>query len=173
MFDVEAKEAAHCTSDYIAVYSGSTTSSPLLKMLCFKNKTSLTYSGRKLLVEFRAGPEVPPFDYNGFVATLNFIEITTEAPTTVTTDSTNKSLDTTKSINAVGYNVRYSNRDLQDHRKDQGSISSSCDLEVHGEKVRAGHHDTRGRLKSTTCRLVLRGRAYDTGHVSLASYNLR
>ncbi|KAL6425356.1 hypothetical protein ACFW04_009508 [Cataglyphis niger] len=61
------------------------------------------------------------------------------------------------------------NRDL-DHRKDQDVIS--CDLEVSGEKVRAGHHDTRGKPKSTTCRLVLRGRAYDTGHVSLASYNL-
>ncbi|XP_031368790.1 uncharacterized protein LOC102680309 isoform X5 [Apis dorsata] len=162
----------HCTSDYIAVYSGSTTSSPLLKMLCFKNKTSLTYSGRKLLVEFRTGPEVPPFDYNGFVATLNFIEITTEAPTTVTTDITNKSVDTTKPINGGGYNVMYSNRDLQDHRKDQGTISGSCDLEVSGEKVRAGHHDTRGKLKSTTCKLVLHGRAYDTGHVSLTSYNL-
>lgn len=163
----------HCTSDYIAVYSGSTTSSPLLKMLCFKNKTSLTYSGRKLLVEFRTGPEVPPFDYNGFVATLNFIEITTEAPTTVTTDITNKSVDTTKPINGDGggYSVMF-NPDLQDHRKDQGSISGSCDLEVNGEKVRSGHHDTRGKLKSTTCKLVLHGRAYDTGHVSLTSYNL-
>ncbi|XP_003394054.1 uncharacterized protein LOC100643756 [Bombus terrestris] len=162
----------HCTSDYIAVYSGSTTSSPLLKMLCFKNKTSLTYSGRKLLVEFRSGPEVPPFDYNGFVATLHFIEITTEAPTTVFMDSTDRSLDMSKSFSGAGYNTRYNNRDLQDHRKDQGSVSNSCNLEVNGEKVRAGHHDTRGKLKSTTCRLVLHGRAYDTGHVSLSSFNL-
>ncbi|XP_033195811.2 uncharacterized protein LOC117159777 [Bombus vancouverensis nearcticus] len=162
----------HCTSDYIAVYSGSTTSSPLLKMLCFKNKTSLTYSGRKLLVEFRSGPEVPPFDYNGFVATLHFIEITTEAPTTVVMDSTDRSLDMSKSFSGAGYNTRYNNRDLQDHRKDQGSVSNSCNLEVNGEKVRAGHHDTRGKLKSTTCRLVLHGRAYDTGHVSLSSFNL-
>ncbi|XP_071862957.1 uncharacterized protein [Bombus fervidus] len=162
----------HCTSDYIAVYSGSTTSSPLLKMLCFKNKTSLTYSGRKLLVEFRSGPEVPPFDYNGFVATLHFIEITTEAPTTVIMDSTDRSLDMSKSFSGAGYNTRYNNRDLQDHRKDQGSVSNSCNLEVNGEKVRAGHHDTRGKLKSTTCRLVLHGRAYDTGHVSLSSFNL-
>ncbi|XP_017762965.1 PREDICTED: uncharacterized protein LOC108552808 [Eufriesea mexicana] len=161
----------HCTDDFIAVYSGPAMSSPLLKMLCGKDKTTLTYSGQKMLVEFRSGPEVPPFDYNGFVASLNFIEITTEAPTTVTMDSANRSVDTTKSINGAGYNVRSSNRDLQDHRKDQGS-SSGCDLEVNGEKVRAGHHDTRGKLKSTTCRLVLRGRDYDTGHVSLASYNL-
>lgn len=87
-------------------------------------------------------------------------------------------MDTTKPVNGGGggggyNNVMYSNRDLQDHRKDQGSISGSCDLEVNGEKVRAGHHDTRGKLKSTTCKLVLRGRAYDTGHVSLTSYNLR
>ncbi|KAG7206256.1 hypothetical protein KM043_003648 [Ampulex compressa] len=162
----------HCTSDYIAVYSGPTTSSPLLKMLCGKEKTSLVYAGQELLVEFRTGPEIPPFDYNGFVASLSFVEITTETPTTVTADSANKSVEAMKTIGSTGYNVRYSNRDLHEHRKDQGSASSSCDLEVSGEKVRAGHHDTRGKLKSTTCRLVLRGRAYDTGHVSLASYNL-
>lgn len=40
---------------------------------------------------FRSGPELPPFSYNGFVASLNFIEITTEAPTTVTTENVNKS----------------------------------------------------------------------------------
>ncbi|XP_054006507.1 uncharacterized protein LOC128891206 [Hylaeus anthracinus] len=159
----------HRTSDYIAVYSGPTTSSPLLRMLCCNETDSLKYDGQKLLVEFKTGPEVPPYNYNGFVASLSFIEITTEAPTTVTADPINKNLDTMKSI---GYNVHYSNRALHDHRKDQGSVTSSCDLEVNGEDVRSGHHDTRGKLKSTTCRLVLRGRAYDTGHVSLASYNL-
>lgn len=45
----------------------------------------------KFILFYRTGPEVPPFDYNGFVATLTFIEMTTEAPTTVTVDSTNKS----------------------------------------------------------------------------------
>ncbi|CAK9805261.1 hypothetical protein ANTQUA_LOCUS4430 [Anthophora quadrimaculata] len=160
-------------SDYIAVYTGPTTSSPVLGMICGKGKTSFTHSGQKLLVEFRTGPEVSPFDYNGFVATLTFIENTTEAPTTVTMDSMNKTVEANKSISAGGYNVWSNNQDLHDHRKDQGSTSSSCDLEVSGEKVRADHHDTRGKLKSTTCKLVLRGRTYDTGHVLLASYNLR
>ncbi|XP_078040773.1 uncharacterized protein LOC144472018 [Augochlora pura] len=161
----------HCTSDYIAVYSGSATTSRLLKMLCGKEKTLLTYTGQKLLVEFRSGPEVPSFDYNGFVANLNFIEITTEAsPTTTTTENVNKSLDI---VNSIGYNVHHSNRDLHDQRKEPGSLSNSCDLEVNGEEDRTGRYDTRGKLKYPTCRLVLHGRAYDTGHVSLTSYNLR
>nr|KAF7417082.1 hypothetical protein H0235_011613 [Vespula pensylvanica] len=163
----------HCTSDYIAVYSGPTTSSPLLKMLCGKEKASMMYNGQEVLVEFRAGPEVSPFDYNGFVATINFIEITTEIPNTITAEPINKSLDIMKSAGSNYYNVRYNNRDTDEHRKDQGSSTGySCDLEVNGEKVRSGHHDTRGKIKSTTCRLVLRGGTYHTGHVSLTSYNL-
>ncbi|XP_015187832.1 PREDICTED: uncharacterized protein LOC107072421 [Polistes dominula] len=164
----------HCTSDYIAVYSGPTTSSPLLKMLCGKEKSSLMYNGQEVLVEFRAGPEVSPFDYNGFVATINFIEITTEIPTTITTESTNKTSDIVKQATIyTGHNARYNNRDTDEHRKDQGSSTGySCDLEVNGDKIRSGHHDTRGKHKSTTCRLILRGGTYHTGHVSLTSYNL-
>jgi hypothetical protein len=45
----------------------------------------------RLASRCRTGPEVPPFDYNGFVATLSFIEMTTEAPTTVASDNINKS----------------------------------------------------------------------------------
>lgn len=46
---------------------------------------------KKFILFYRTGPEVSPFDYNGFVATLSFIEMTTEAPTTIAVDTTNKS----------------------------------------------------------------------------------
>ncbi|XP_024947833.1 uncharacterized protein LOC107274742 isoform X2 [Cephus cinctus] len=160
----------HCTSDYIAVYEGRETTSSLLKMLCGNDRTNVVHVGSQLLVEFRSGPEVPPFNYNGFVATLSFVEITTEAPTTVTMESTSKTLEMIRSPSRSSHNGRYNHRDLHDHRKDQGS--ASCDLVVSGNEIRSGHHDTRGKLKSTVCRLNLRGRAYDTVHVSITSYNL-
>ncbi|XP_033212301.1 uncharacterized protein LOC117169901 [Belonocnema kinseyi] len=162
----------HCTNDYIAVYSGSTTTSPLLKMLCGNDKAYVVHTGQNLLVEFRSGFEVPPYNYNGFAATLSFLELTTEAPTTVTMESTNRTLEMIRSPSSSNnHDMRYTNRDLQGHRKDEES-SMSCEMEVSGDKIRAGHHDTRGKLKSTTCRLILRGRVYDTVHVSLIGYNL-
>ncbi|XP_046619142.1 uncharacterized protein LOC124304671 [Neodiprion virginianus] len=159
----------HCTSDYIAVYSGPTISSPVLAMLCGNKKTSVTHAGQNILVEFRSGPGVPPFDYNGFVATLNFQEITTESPTTVATETTSRANDVGKFGNGGGGgpNIRTHN---QDHRREHRL--NSCDLEVRGDEVRAGNHDTRGKPKSTACRLVLRGGSYDSVHVSLTSYNL-
>ena len=87
-------------------------------------------------------------------------------------------VETTKATTtAMSNNIRYNNRDLNDLRKDEGSISSTaipnCDLEVSGERIRSGHHDTRKKLKFTTCRFILRGRTDDTVHVALPSYNLR
>lgn len=167
----------HCTNDYIAVYAGSTTTSPLLKMLCGNEKAYVTHIGHNLLVEFRSGFEVPPYNYNGFIASLNFLELTTEAPTTIAVESTSRTpipvaIEMIRSpSSSSNHEMRYTNRDLQDHRKDE-EASMSCELEVSGDKIRAGHHDTRGKLKSTTCRLILRGRVYDTVHVSLVSYNL-
>ncbi|XP_020710895.2 uncharacterized protein LOC105690974 [Athalia rosae] len=162
----------HCATDYIAVYSGTATSSPLLVMLCGGKNTTVIHSSPNILIEFRSGPGVPPFDYNGFVATLGFVEITTESPTTPTPEIvTNKANDNMmKSVGFGGQNVRYMERDPQDHRREQKL--NSCDLEVRGDEIRSGNHDTRGKPKSTVCRLVLRGGSYDSVHVSLASYNL-
>ncbi|GLG99805.1 Uncharacterized protein GBIM_06187 [Gryllus bimaculatus] len=71
----------HCSTDYVAIYQGSTPSSPLLSTVCANRKARFTYSGPKLLMEFSSGNLVPPYDYNGFLATLEFTEkITTPEP---------------------------------------------------------------------------------------------
>jgi hypothetical protein len=44
---------SHCSTDYIAVYQGSTPSSHLLTTVCGNRKTQLQYSGPNLLLEFR------------------------------------------------------------------------------------------------------------------------
>jgi len=41
---------SHCSTDYIAVYQGSTPSSHLLTTLCGNRKTQLQYSGPNLLL---------------------------------------------------------------------------------------------------------------------------
>lgn len=68
--------------------------------------------------------------------------------------------------------IRSSSQDFDDLRRDQ-SMSTNCDDDVDGDKYRQGHHDTRKKIKSSSCHFVLRGRLYDTVHVLLASYNLR
>lgn len=81
---------SHCTNDYIAVYTGPTTSSTLLKMMCGSEKSVVIHAGPTLLVEFKSGNEVPPYVYNGFLARVRFTEITTEAPTTVLPSTTGR-----------------------------------------------------------------------------------
>ncbi|XP_023248428.1 uncharacterized protein LOC106647468 [Copidosoma floridanum] len=181
----------HCTSNYIAVYAGQTTNSALLRTLCEKKTGSVVHVGRDLLVEFRSGAEVSPFDYNGFVATLNFVEITTEAPTTASTtttvvESTSKAqlIHLENGLDALvdsPYSVTSPSGSQQQQRN--GSTSgahhqrSNCDVEVSGDKLRMGFHSTRSRTAilaalPVVCRLSLIGRDYDTVHVSLANYSL-
>ncbi|XP_044006898.1 uncharacterized protein LOC122851614 [Aphidius gifuensis] len=172
-----------CTNDYIAVYAGPSTTSTLLKTLCSNEKTTVINPGPELLVEFKSGPEVPPFNYNGFIAKITISPITTEAPSTSTSTTTTLTIPTSPltventveiargAKDPMSNSIRSSSQDFDDLRKDQ-SISTNCDGDIDGDKYRQGHHDTRQKIKSSNCHFILRGRLFDTVHVLLASYNL-
>ncbi|XP_063994999.1 uncharacterized protein LOC135172682 [Diachasmimorpha longicaudata] len=160
-----------CIRDYIAVYAGPTTSSTMLKSLCSSEKTTVVHRGSELLVEFKSGSEVPPFNYNGFLARVSVTELTTAAPTTTTTTTTAENfVDVIRASNPMSNSIRSSDRESNDLRKDQGTLT--CDVDIDGDKYRSGHYDTRKKIKTTDCRLILRGRSSDTIHVLLSSYNL-
>ncbi|KAK7789091.1 hypothetical protein R5R35_012776 [Gryllus longicercus] len=134
----------HCRTHYVAIYQGSTPSSPLLNTLCSNRKAQFTYSGPKLLLEFSSGPPVPPYDYNGFLATLEFTEKITS-----TESSTGSIVKSTE----------------------PGVMR--CDLVFSGNDSRSGHFDTKDRPWSPLCTLTFVGRPTDIVHISLFNYQLR
>ncbi|KAI5634828.1 CUB domain-containing protein [Phthorimaea operculella] len=64
----------HCATDYLTLRAGSSPSAPLLASLCSERSTTLEHPGPNLLLEFNSGALVPPYDYNGFIAKLEFVE---------------------------------------------------------------------------------------------------
>ncbi|GBP89680.1 hypothetical protein EVAR_65742_1 [Eumeta japonica] len=64
----------HCETDYLTLRAGSSPSAPLLASLCEEKTATLEYPGPNLSLEFNSGPLLPPYDYNGFLARLEFIE---------------------------------------------------------------------------------------------------
>ncbi|XP_067002064.2 uncharacterized protein [Anabrus simplex] len=143
----------HCATDYVAVYQGSTPSSTLLTTLCSNRRTKLTYSGPKLLLEFSSGPPVPPYDYNGFVATLQFTEGTW---------STEQSVGLEPDVMMDGTSAPR-----------QLTPRPGCDVTFTGTETRSGHFDTRGGSWSPSCSIAFIGRRTDIIHVSLFNYRLR
>lgn len=68
----------HCATHHIAVYAGiAPEPAKRLVTVCGDRRPApvdLTFDGPNVLIEFNAGAQVPPFDYNGFAATLEFVE---------------------------------------------------------------------------------------------------
>ncbi|XP_071454563.1 uncharacterized protein [Hetaerina americana] len=168
----------HCDTDYIAVYKGSTTSSPLLTTICGSRKTQVEYSGPNMLIEFSSGPPVPPYDYNGFVAQLEFIESPEESAITET--SVGVPFKTTEPGLLMDENLGMPRR----------IPNTICDYVYFGNTTRSGHFDTRAKgwlqapsvisgssssskPATVTCKLIFYGRNSDIVHMSLFNYDLR
>lgn len=66
-----------CDTHFVAVYAGTAAvADRRLRTVCGDQRPGpqeLLFAGPNVLVEFRAGGQVPPFDYNGFAATLEFV----------------------------------------------------------------------------------------------------
>lgn len=148
-----------------------------LATVCGSKKTELTFKGPNLLLEFNAGAQVPPFDYNGFSANLEFIE---GPSTTIQPSSSSASHQTSQNHS---YHHRHgSGSSLQQllppaltdlEWTPAPPKFSPCDKIIIEANGRSGHFDTRGRPFAANCRLIFKGKATDVVHISLFNYRLK
>ncbi|XP_013135334.1 PREDICTED: uncharacterized protein LOC106100826 [Papilio polytes] len=166
----------HCASDYLTLRAGSSPSAPLLASICSEKSATLEYPGPNLLLEFNSGPLIPPYNYNGFIAKLEFIERqeSSEAPPTVVAAS--------PPLAALTHLTHHADRSSADNTVITNEISHTkngrvgCGASVRGfgpGGVRSGHFDTRATPWRTQCTIHLFGSPTDVVQVSLFNYNLR
>lgn len=170
----------HCDSHYIALYDGAVPNDKKLATVCGSKKQELIFQGPNLLLEFHAGYQVPPFDYNGFSANLEFIE---GQATTIVPALSSQTQSSSQSRNHNNNHHRH------------GGVAppaaipppaltevdwtpappkfSPCDKIIIEANGRSGHFDTRGRPFAPNCRLIFKGKPTDVVHISLFNYRLR
>ncbi|XP_049875349.1 uncharacterized protein LOC126373290 isoform X2 [Pectinophora gossypiella] len=168
----------HCATDYLTLRAGSSPSAPLLASLCSERSTTLEHPGPNLLLEFNSGALVPPYDYNGFIAKLEFVEridssgppptVVAASPPLAALTHVSQHVDRISSLetNAVSNEVSNNN----------GGGHIGCGATVRGYGaggLRSGHFDTRATAWRTQCAIHLLGAPTDVVQVSLFNYNLR
>ncbi|XP_068626491.1 uncharacterized protein [Battus philenor] len=168
----------HCTTDYLTVRAGSSPSAPLLASICSEKSATLEYPGPNLLLEFNSGPLIPPYNYNGFLAKLEFIErpdgselpptvVAASPPLAALTHLSHHADKTAPMDNTVITNEISPN-------KVNGRVGCGASVRGYGAGgVRSGHFDTRSTPWRTQCTIHLLGAPTDVIQVSLFNYNLR
>ncbi|XP_063548395.1 uncharacterized protein LOC134755756 [Cydia strobilella] len=168
----------HCATDYLTLRAGNSPSAPLLATLCSERSATLEQPGPNLLLEFNSGPLVPPYDYNGFIARVEFTEgvdgsappptVFASPPLAALTHHTSHEdrlldLDSNSVINEISSGVGAGGR-------------VGCGARVRGYGpggARSGHFDTRASAWRAQCAIHLLGTPTDVVQVTLFNYNLR
>lgn len=121
-----------------------------------------------MLLEFNAGYQVPPFEYNGFAASLEFIE---GPSSTLTPPTVNHTSNHHRHSPSNGVVPPPSITDVD--WTPAPAKFSPCDKIIIEANGRSGHFDTRGRPFAPNCRIIFKGRSTDVVHISLFNYRLK
>ncbi|KAI8438680.1 hypothetical protein MSG28_011098, partial [Choristoneura fumiferana] len=170
----------HCATDYLTLRAGNSPSAPLLASLCSERLATLEHPGPNLLLEFNSGPLVPPYDYNGFIAKVEFIEgvDSSEQPPTAAPASPPLAALTHHTQHVDGILDMESNSVTNEISSGSGSGGGriGCGSRVRGYGpggARSGHFDTHAAPWRSQCVIHLLGAPTDVVQVSLFNYNLR
>lgn len=162
------------------MYDGVIPNDKKLATICGSKKNEpLVFHGPNLLLEFNVAYQVPPYNYNGFAANLEFIEgvSTTEVPAAPMPPAPHQPPQTAVSA-----------REHATHQHRHGAPPppltdvewtaappkfSPCDKIIIEANGRSGHFDTRGRPFAQNCRFIFKGKPTDVVHISLFNYRLK
>ncbi|XP_050435516.1 uncharacterized protein LOC126842547 [Adelges cooleyi] len=147
----------NCGTHYINVYQGPSSNSPLVTTICDKSKKEYTFPGPNVLLEFRAGAAIPPYDYTGFVSTIDFIDDVMAKPPTSTVPAP-AVVPSSPSVSTP-----------RDSKYDE-----PCRVTIKSTDTKSGHFDLRGNQNwKTNCTIRFVGKTPEIVQLSLFNYVLK
>uniref|UniRef100_A0A8D8ZX56 CUB domain-containing protein n=1 Tax=Cacopsylla melanoneura TaxID=428564 RepID=A0A8D8ZX56_9HEMI len=165
----------HCGTDYITIHEGTSPTSPLMDTICSNQKQEFVYTSPKILIVFRSGSSIPPYDYNGFVASIRFTGITS---TDTSIASARHSGGAAKPKDQSKLLPPPSVPPLMLTNSSATPIFTSktgCEMTFFANMSRSGHFDSRSFQGhwSINCTLIFVGLETDVVHISLFNYVLK
>lgn len=151
-----------------------------LATTCGIEKKDMMSTGPHLMLEFHSGGQVPPYDYNGFSASLDFADPVTTTTTTTTQSTTTMAMNPLTvppfQPHKIHHPPIYHGGPVGggvDSFPASNSKFTPCDMVITDSNGRSGHFDTRGRTFASTCRFIFKGKPNDVVHISIFNYRLK